>query len=199
MKPLLCFPLIGIILVVSAGRLAAQPYSFDENGHGTSTILSFDPPLSFPLPSQLTRDPTGGINTSPVLIYILGAPVVPGDVAFVEPGGTTIGALLRFFTPAGGRSSEVIFYSQVDGSLAGVGIPFTLNPYRINEVSPVTTWTPNGSQPGGGIVFPVFDLFQYNVTVTATPEPASTMLLLAAAGMGLTAWAFRRKGGFPNC
>jgi hypothetical protein len=188
---------LWFILAVSANTLCAQPYTFDENGNGTSTVLLFNPPVVDPLPYSVASDPTGGITTSPVLIYSLGYGVVSGDVAFMGPDGTTIADLLRFFTPTGSHGSEVIFYSQVGGgSLADVGIPSTTNPVEISESSPVTQWLPSGSQPGAGIVFPVFARFQYAVTVIDTPEPSTTALLFIFAMVWLTGRGSSRAGGF---
>ena len=181
---------LSFILAVSAGTLFAQPYSFDENGNGTRYI-ALNPYL---LPFEVAPDPSRGITTSPVLIYSLGEPVVSGDVALMEPDGSTISDLLRFFTPAGSVSSDVIFYSQVDNTLAGVGIPYSANPVRISEVSPDTFWFPGGNQPGGTTlgVLPVWTIFRYDIT-TAVPEPSSSALLLVSTGVWLTAWSARRK------
>ena len=187
---------LSFILAVSANTLFAQPYSFDENGNGTSEFLLSLPPLLTPLPFEVAPDPSGGISTSPVLIYSLGATVVSGDVALMEPDGSTIADLLRFFTPARGGGSDVIFYSQPDGTLAGVGIPYSANPVEISEVSPETVWNPGNNQPGAPTgAIPVFSLFQYDI-ITEVPEPSSTALLLVATGVWLTAWGSRRKG-FP--
>src|ERR1700722_13347451 len=118
----------SFILAISATTVVAQPYFLDENGHGTAVNELFIPPLVTPLQFSVTRDPTGGITTSPVLIYSLGWPVASGDVAFMGPNGT-IADLLRFYNPPGNSGTEVIFYSQPGGgSLADVGIPSTINP-----------------------------------------------------------------------
>jgi hypothetical protein len=182
---------LSFILAVSAGTLFAQPYSFDENGNGIQ-LMALHP---MPMPFTVAPDPTGGINTAPVLIYSLGAPVVSGDVALMEPDGSTISDLLRFFTPAGSVNSDVIFYSQVDDTLAGVGIPYSANPVRISEVSPDTFWFPGGNQPGATTLgaLPVWTSFRYDIT-TAVPEPSSSALLLVSTGVWLTAWSSRRNG-----
>jgi hypothetical protein len=160
---------LSFVLAVSANTLFAQPYSFDENGNGTQ-LIAFNP---FSLPFEVAPDPSGGITNSPVLIYFLGAPVVSGDVALIEPAQSIISKLLRFFTPAGGSNSDVIFYSQVDGTLAGVGIPYSANPIPISEVDPQTLWWPGNNQPGAttwGAV-PVWTSFQYNIIIKAPPPP----------------------------
>ena len=185
---------LSFILAISDNTLFAQPYSFDENGNGIQDI-ALNP---MPLPFEVAPDPSGGISTSPVLIYSLGAPVVSGDVLLMEPDGATIAGLLRFFTPAGGVNSDVIFYSQVDDTLAGVGIPYSANPVQISEISPETFWFPGANQPGAttwGAV-PVWTSFQYNI-ITTVPEPSSTALLLVSTGVCLTVWGFRQKG--PSC
>jgi hypothetical protein len=173
---------LSFTLVVSANALFAQPYSFDENGNGIQYI-ALNP---HPLPFEVAPDPSGGITTSPVLIYSLGAPVVSGDVALMEPNGSTIADLLRFFTPAGGVNSDVIFYAQVDDTLAGVGIPYPANPVQISEVSPETVWTPGQNQPGAATLpnSPAFEFFRYDI-ITEVPEPSSTGLALVASGIWL--------------
>ena len=180
-------------MAVSAGTLFAQPYNFDENGNGIQFIALNPAPMTF----EVAPDPTGGINTAPVLIYSLGAPVFSGDVALMEPDGSTISDLLRFFTPAGSANSDVIFYSQVGNTLAGVGIPYSANPVRISEVSPDTFWSPGGNQPGATTLgaLPVWTFFRYDITTTV-PEPSSSALLLVSIGFLLTAWSSRRNG-FP--
>ena len=154
-------------LVILARPLFAQPYTFDLNGNGTQFVALNPQPMSF----ELAPDPSGGITASPVLIYSLGAQVVSGDVALMEPDGSTVAELLRFYTPVGAVNGDVIVYSQVNGSLAGVGIPYSANPVRISEVSPTTTWFPYANQPGGSTlpVLPVFEFFRYTIT-TQVPE-----------------------------
>jgi hypothetical protein len=180
---------LSFTFVISATKLFAQPYSLDENGNGFQYI-ELNP---FPMPFEVAPDPSGGISTSPVLIYSLGAPVVSGDVALMEPDGSTIADLLRFFTPAGGGNSDVIFYSQVDDTLAGVGIPHSVNPVEISETSPDTLWSPAPNQPGGnGGIHPVSEIFRYDI-ITEVPEPSSMALLLVASGVWLAARYFRRN------
>jgi hypothetical protein len=181
--------LLSIILAASAGKLFAQPYIFDENGNGSASPGTI---TGFALPYQVAPDPTGGITTSPVLIYSLEAPVFSGDLELLAPGGSSVDALLRFFTPVGSSTSDMIFYAPVNGSLAGVGIPTTVNPVELSETGSQTFFRPSGDQPGqGNGTFPVFDVFQY--TFITSPEPSPMVLLLAAAGVWLMAWGFRRK------
>lgn len=181
----------SFVSVVSASTLFAQPYTFDENGNG----VQYAGLEAYPLSYEVVPDPTGGITTSPVLIYSLGESVVSGDVALMEPDGSTVADLLRFFTPAGADTSDVIFYSQVNGTLAGVGIPYSANPVEISEVSPETVWNPSGDQPGQGtlITYPVYEFFRYRI-ITEVPEPSLTTLLLVAAGVWLKVRSSLRKG-----
>lgn len=182
---------LSFILVLSTSTLFAQPYTFDENGNG----IQYEALQAYPLPHEVVPDPSGGITTSPVLIYSLGASVIPGDVALMEPDGVTIAGLLRFFTPAGGNTSGVIFYSEPNGTLAGVGIPYSANPVEISEVSPETVWMPLADQPGQGTLgaYPVWTFFRYTIN-TEVAEPSLTPLLLLAAGVWLKVWYSSRKG-----
>jgi hypothetical protein len=175
---------LSFTLVVSDNALFAQPYSLDENANGIQ-FIALHP---FPMPVEVAPDPSGGISTSPVLIYSLRAPVVSGDVALMEPDGSTIADLLRFFTPAGEVNSDVIFYSQVDDTLAGVGIPYSANPVEISETSPETFWFPGNNQPGGTTLggLPVWTSYSYGIN-TAVPEPSPMALLLVASGIWLAA------------
>ena len=185
----------GFISVVSASTLYSQPYTIDENGNGLSTS-----PLlgSFSLPSGVVVDPTGGITNSPVLVYSLDFLVFGGDVALLNPDGTTIDALLRFFVPAGQTTSDVIFYCQPNGTLAGSGIPDSPRATLVSETGQETTWLPAPGQPGSSMSFsppPIGETFEYNI-ITEVPEPATGALLWVAAGVWLTAWGCRRRGFF---
>jgi hypothetical protein len=177
------------VLALSAGPLFAQPYSFDDNGNGIQ-LIALNP---YPLPFSVAPDPTGGITSSDVLIYSLGAPVVSGDVALMEPDATTVFELLRFYTPTPGGNSDVIVYAQPNGTLAGVGIPSPVNPVNIPELTPDTIWEPGQNQPGATTLFalPVYESFRY--TIITAPEPSSLALLLIGAGILSAAWGCRRK------
>jgi hypothetical protein len=181
----------GFIAVVSVSTLYSQPYILDENGNGRSVSTL----VPFALPFEVAPDPTGGIANSPVLIYSLEEPVVSGDLALMESDGSTVAALLRFFTPAGQTSSDVIFYSPANGTLAGTGIPYPATPTLIGETSPETGWFPGPNQPGRSTEFalPVGDIFEYHI-ITGVSEPTERALLLVAAGVWLTAWGCRGRG-----
>lgn len=176
--------LLGFILAASSSGLWAQPYSVDEYGNGTlGSPLAGGP---YPMPYQVAPDPTGGITTSPVLIYSLKFPVVAGDVALLAPD-STIAHLLRFYTPAGQSDSVLIFYSQTDPTTrapAKVGIPSSANPTRISAVSPTTVWYPTGwNQPGSPAgPCPVFDQFRYNINLVPTP-PVWSQVSLAGTNL----------------
>ncbi len=161
----------SFILAATANPLWAQPYTLDENGNGT--YYPIPDQVYPPLPFQVAPYPTGGITNSSVLIYNLEEPVVSGDVALVVPGQSAISKLLRFTAPDAQNNSHLIYYSQPDGTLAGVGIPASTNPVTISEVSPVTTWGPapfSRTQPGatlnGGIL--PYQSFVYLVQVGGT-------------------------------
>jgi len=159
--------LLGFIFAISAGTLRAQPYTLDENGNGT-----YGSPIAggpFPMPFEIASDPTGGITSTPVLIYFLEFQVVSGDLELTNEDGS-VADLLRFFTPSGGQNSAVIFYSQTNGTPAGVGIPSSANPVKTSVESPITLWFPGSSiMPGfPAAPFPVWDSFQYNIKTTPT-------------------------------
>jgi hypothetical protein len=181
---------VSLVLAASAGPLFAQPYSLDDNGNGIQYI-AYNP---FTMPFTVAPDPTHGITGSSVLIYSLGAPVISGDVALMEPDGTTVFELLRFFTPRAGGNSDVIVYAQPNGTLAGVGIPNPVNPVEIPVGTPDTIWQPGANQPGETTLgaLPVFEFFRYTI-ITAAPEPSSAALLLIGAGILLAVWGCRRK------
>jgi hypothetical protein len=89
-----------------------------------------------------------------VLIYDLGSVMVPGDVALIEPGQSMISKLLRFYPDDG--DTLLIYYSQQDGTPAGVGIPFSANPFQITETSTLTTWAPSNTNQPGYVEFSVY-------------------------------------------
>jgi hypothetical protein len=182
--------LSALVLGVSANTLIAQPYAFDENGNGQQYI-ALQP---HPLPFEVAPDPSGGITSSPVLIYLLGASVISGDVAIMRPDGVTTAGLLRFFTPVGTNTSDVIFYSRTAGTLAGVGIPQSTNPVQIDATNPQTTvWFPGSGQPGAStlVALPTFEFFRYTISIEV-PEPALPAQLLAAGGVWLVVRHTRR-------
>jgi len=186
---------IGFISMISATALYGQPtVTVDENGHGSNngTALSF----------TVGPDPSGGLAAN-VLIYSLPFQVTSGDLAITEPNQTgtnvIVSDLIRFFTPSGGNTSELIFYSDIDPGageptldLADSGIPtlFSPNTYQVSELQlPVgVIGTAPGSLLGGGQV-----IYDIKSDIEVVPEPASMALLLAGFGVLLGINGFQRK------
>jgi hypothetical protein len=182
----------GTVFSFTAITLHAQPYTFDGNGNGTDFPLgAFGGPS--PMSFQITSDPTGGITSSPVLIYSLGYLVVSGDVALTASDGTTVLDLFRFYTPSGSSSSDLILYSQIDGGTdaADVGIPSSSSPVVIREANPYTFWIPPGGQPGAPTQGHSVSLSFLYTFVKGIPEPSIASLLLATP---LVALLRRRQG-----
>jgi hypothetical protein len=195
MKPLLrALFASGLVLVASTLALRAQPFLFDENGHGTNlSMYSYGTPLL----AEVGPDPTGGILGKPVLMYCLPPapyPISSGNVALLDWQGR-IADVLRFYNgPLGPR---IIVYSAIDStahSLADVGIPPISIATFIPETAPETWWTPLSGQPGAytGPALPMGELYRY-MFVPDVPEPAASALLGAAAAVWLFAGARRRR------
>ncbi len=170
---------MGFALLATSSNLLAQIsdyYNVDENGNGT--LASHDESSVFYFAgfvySQMAPDPSGGITNNSVLIYDLGSIMMPGDVAIIKPGESSISKLLRFYPYEG--DTFLIFYSQPDGTPAGVGIPYSANPVQVTETSTPTTWNPvNSSQPGyaGFGVYPEgFSGYGYYFHIARNSEPA---------------------------
>lgn len=145
----------GVVVLSVASTLFARPSDFfnlDENGNGTyvsdfmSLTFQFGGPVDA---SAVLPDPSGGnTNLTSVLVYDLGVPVAGGDVALMEPGQTTAAKLVRFL-PVDANDTWVIFYSQPDGTPAGVGIPASTNAVPVIISNGVSMWIPaNTNQPG---------------------------------------------------
>jgi hypothetical protein len=186
---------IILFLTLAASVVFAQPYGFDEYGIGTSTNFLNVPPSSYPLPSQVAMDPTGGITDSPVLIYSLGLPVTSGDVAFTNADGT-INNLLRFFTPSGAYNSSVIYYGRADDphhAPADVGIPATTNPIEISKQLPTTVWFPAFGVPGHGTAYPAEAVFIYFIKTTPLVSYSGTNFVWTVTD-GATNTLFRVLG-----
>jgi hypothetical protein len=184
----------GLTLVVSATTLFGQGgplFTFDENGNGNIN--------GAPVPANLGPDPSGGVTTSQVLIYLLPFPVVPGDVGLVEPNDPTQRAsdIVRFFNSPAGNQSFLIFYSDISPSdpadaLADTGLPFSPNAILIPEIGPEgnngALWAPAPGMPGSNSAG-----VQYNI-LSDVPEPGSATLLLAGLGLFFGLRRFRQNG-----
>jgi hypothetical protein len=178
-------------LVLSASMLFGQAVQFDENGH-----ITVNGAVS---PFAVGPDPSGGIAAN-VLIYQLPFLVNPGDVGLLENGSTsqTPSDLVRFFTPAGANTSEIIFYSDIETpaaehDLADTGLPLSPNAILIPEVGPENNngamWTPLPTQPGG---LPAGTQITYNI-ISDVPEPAFGPLLFAGLATLLGISRLRRN------
>jgi hypothetical protein len=188
----------GFTLVASATTLFGQGnplITFDENGVGTFN--------GTPLPSTLQADPSGGVTTSPVLIYFLPFAVVPGDVGLVELNDPTRTAsdLVRFFNPAGANQSMMIFYSDVNAvdppnAPADTGLPSSPNAVLIPEIGPEVNngalWSPGTSGPGANSAGVVYNI------ISDVPEPGSASLLLSGVGVLFAMRGFRRMDRSPD-
>jgi hypothetical protein len=163
----------------------------------TFTIDEFGGPLTS-LPSTIGPDPSGGVAGS-VLIYTLPFGVVSGDVILSEPGQppTPDSDVVRFWNPAAGTQSEIIFYSDISltdpaDAPADVGLPTQFQPLtiRIQELGGEGN---NGAiylaSPGlpGSTSAPI----QYNI-ISDVPEPGTGALLLSGVGLLFGIRRFRR-------
>jgi hypothetical protein len=176
---------IGFSSAITANRLFAQIFTFDENGNYTMN----GGPVPVPVPVQVAPDPSGGIAAN-VLIYQLPFVVTPGDVALLENGQTsqTPSDIVRFFSPAGANFSDIIFYSDVEPGepntdLADSGLPVSPNAFPIPEVGPEgnngATWNPLPGQPGSA---PTGVNIQYNI-ISDVPEPSALVLATLSGGL----------------
>jgi hypothetical protein len=179
------------LAVVSNTSFAQFTLSIDEFGGSLNGI-----------PFTIGPDPSGGVTTSPVLIYTLPFAVTPGDVTLSEPGLPTqqYSDVVRFWNPTGINQSEIIFYSDFSATdpadaPADVGLPTQLQPIvvTIPEVGPEGN---NGAvylalpgMPGSTSFAPI----QYNI-ISDVPEPSSVALLFSGVGLLFGIKRFRRKG-----
>jgi len=192
----------GFTLVVSATALFGQAgplFTIDENGNGDLSGV--------PLPVTVGPDPSGGVTTSPVLIYTLPFRVVPGDVGLFEPNDPTksLSDIVRFFDVAGTAGvvqSVAIFYSDFSASdpadsLADTGLPFAPNAILINEIGPEgnngALWAPAPGLPGSNSAGA-----QYNFISDSVPEPGSALLLMSGVGALFAIRRLRRMGDSPD-
>ena len=97
----------------------------DENGNGSMT----SPNGTTPIPGTVITDPTSTAG-SKVLAYTLPGVVASGDIVITEPNTTepANSDLIRFFTPATGAQTMLLFYSDLAGAgeaadIADLGVP----------------------------------------------------------------------------
>jgi len=176
--------MLGLGFALSFQTLLAQQFkiTFDENGHGTVN--------GQPLPFTVATDPTGGVMTSPVLIYFLPFDIQGGDVRLIELGqpNAPVSDIIRFFSPLpGGTTSDLIFYSDVESgeppNLADVGLPVSSTTISINETGAEgnngAVWSPTLPEPGTPLLGgPVTGTVQYTIVSDGTvPDHGSAALL----------------------
>ena len=184
-----------LTLAASATTLFGQGgplVTIDENGNGDIN--------GTPLPWAVAPDPTGGVTTSPVLIYTLPFPVTPGDVGLIEVNDPTrpLSDILRFVNVAGTTQSELIFYSDFSASdppdaLADTGLPNSPNAILIPEIGPEgnngALWNPSPGLPGSNSAGAAYNI------ISDVPEPGTASLLLSGFGFLLAIRRFRRMDG----
>src|ERR1017187_2205235 len=152
------------------------------------------------IPFTIGPDPSGGVTTSPVLIYSLPFAVTPGDVILTEIFNGPNSDIVRFWNPTGINQSEIIFYSDFSAAdpadaPADVGLPTLLQPIvvRIAETGPEgnngAVYLAAPGMPGSTSFLPI----QYNI-ISDVPEPGTEALLLSGVGLLFGIKRFRRKG-----
>ena|ERR1039458_2375246 len=185
----------GFTLAVASSTSFAQfALTIDEFGGSLNGI-----------PFTIGPDPSGGITTSPVLIYTLPFAVTPGDVILMDewqpglPGPNS--DIVRFWNPTGINQSEIIFYSDFSATdpadaPADVGLPTRLQPLTSVSITEV------GPEGNNGVVYlatlglpgsTTFAPIQYNI-ISDVPEPGTGALLLSGVGLLFGIKRFRRKG-----
>ena len=183
----------GFTLAVASSTSFAQfALTIDEFGGSLNGI-----------PFTIGPDPSGGVTTSPVLIYMLPFAVTPGDVILTEPGQPNgpNSDIVRFWNPTGINQSEIIFYSDFSATdpadaPADVGLPTRLQPLTSVSITEV------GPEGNNGVVYlatlglpgsTTFAPIQYNI-ISDVPEPGTGALLLSGVGLLFGIKRFRRKG-----
>jgi hypothetical protein len=179
--------ILGCAYAMTTASSFAQLYTFDEFGNSSGLGIS---------PGAMQLDPSGAIGLpTPVMVYNLPFPVIPGDVILQEPnplGLNRTSDLVRFWNPTGGGPSQIIFYSDFSttdpaDSPADTGIPSGLMSLivTIPEVGPEgnngALYTPTANQPGF-ILSTTVPPATYNI-ISDVPEPGITALTFVGAGL----------------
>ncbi len=154
-KTLIALGCAYAIATASSFAQTTQIYTFDEFGNSTGPGIS---------PGVMQPDPSGGIPApTPVLVYNLAFPVIPGDVVLTEPGNPAGSQqdsdIVRFWDPTGGPQSQIIFYSDFSAtdpadSPADTGLPAGLMSLAVTipEIGPEgnngAVYTPTANDPG---------------------------------------------------
>jgi len=177
--------------------------TFDENGHGTATVIG-GPTAA--LPFVVGANPSNPVGFPLSLIYTLPQPVVTGSVTFSEPGGGVSDAL-RFTDAAGSISGTtggtlMIFFSDSAEageipSLADTGIPTNINTgnFLACPTSPICTVGEVGAEGNNGFTYSPGGNVYNGISDVAVPGPivgAGLPGLIAVCG-GLVALARRRR------
>jgi hypothetical protein len=186
---LICGMFAGLLLTPGSARATgfSITITFDENCNSLFTNTNG---FSSALPCSQQQDPGPGGLAGALTYGLLNPPsLVTGDLELFEPDSEAPSDLVRFI------NGSAIFYSDfTDGadSLADIGLPTAFEDNRLlvtevgSEGSNGFTYTPTAGQPGfvGGIAGPVTYVIQSD-TSPSTPEPASAVLFLGVAGLGL--------------
>ena len=194
LKTMFAITCVNVITTVPLLAQFQYVFTFDEFGNGNFN--------GTPVQGVLSADPSGGITSSPVLVYTLPIGLFDGDLLLTEPGapGNTYSDVVRFWNPTSSTTSQVIFYSDFSSTdpadaPADVGLPNQLfNPVVINEIGPEgnngAVYSPPQNTPGFDYAGAVI---QYNIVSDGVvPEP-STMALAGLGGGLFLLWLKRRN------
>jgi len=192
--------LVAVAFAFAAvGPLQAQnpQITADENGNAT---LLFPGGTPTPLPCAPTLDPGPGGLINGLFCNMLGPPdLIFGDLLIHDVDGS-LSDVIRFErAPVTTGPFGFFFYSLAGPDLADTGLPSL---FQANVVNATETnlgagvngvnYHPGAGQPGFVAGFDVFYTFKSAEEVTATPEPA-TLVLLATGFVGLGVFAPRRR------
>jgi hypothetical protein len=186
-----------VLLAVSANTAFGQELvTIDENGNG-----SFSGLINGTTTGVLALEPVSGITNA--LRYLIGLPLVPGDVALFEDAASGLPSDILRFSPNPQNTSQTFLYFFSDKEATDVA-PFDLA--DVDQMpTPVTGFVPlveqgiegqNGAlypaspgQIGSSPAFPTVTI-QYNIISDIVPEPSGLALLSIGGGLLLL---FRRR------